>query len=118
MSRYARKIDVNQPDIIEALETCGAKVLVLSAMGGGVPDLFVTVGHRFTFVEVKSTPATWALDKRSAPAQADFAKDWPVRLIRSVEEAVQMVSDLRTKTEDEGSWYGPPSALTARVERF
>ena len=94
--RRASKIDANQPAIIEALKHCGAKVLVLSAMGGGVPDLFVTVGYRFTFVEVKSTPATWSLDPRSAPAQADFAKDWPVRTIRSVDEAIQMVRDLRS----------------------
>ena len=91
MSHYAAKIDQNQPIIIEALEAAGAKVLNLSRLGGGVPDLLVTVGQRFSFAEVKYGR------EQLLPAQEDFAKDWPVRVLRTPEDAIALVTALKAR---------------------
>ena len=88
--RIGRKKDSTHDAIVNALEECGAKVVDLHKLGGSVPDLFVTVGTRFTFAECKSGRA------KLTPGQADFAKEHPVKVLRSVAEAVQMVTDMRT----------------------
>ena len=48
------KADANQLEIIEAFLKCGCKVIDLSKVGGGCPDLLV--GHRYgnDLVEVKA----------------------------------------------------------------
>lgn len=54
MSRYARKVDANQAQIVAELRRVGAKVLILSAVGGGCPDLAVWHFGRWTFMECKN----------------------------------------------------------------
>lgn len=50
--RY-KNIDQNQPEIVELLRFCGYEVTLLSANGGGVPDLLVAIGFLNVLFEVK-----------------------------------------------------------------
>jgi hypothetical protein len=54
MNRYARKVDANQGEIVEALEGIGVQVVDLSGMGEGVPDLMCAFRGRLYLVECKN----------------------------------------------------------------
>jgi hypothetical protein len=93
-----RKTDVNHAEIKAALEQCGWRVLDLSAVGGGVPDLLAHHPERitgWTFVEVKR-PGVMRVKPRgrlhaeTRERQAQFASRWPVVVIESVEQAVRL----------------------------
>ena len=83
--RRAAKVDRNHGEIVRAFEKCGAKVLSLAAMGKGVPDLLVNLRNRLRFVEVKSEKG------KLTPAQEEFMADWPVAVVRSVDDVEQIV---------------------------
>lgn len=51
LNRYAKRIDVNQPEIVSALRKAGARVWLISKPF----DLLVGVRGRFTVLEVKAT---------------------------------------------------------------
>lgn len=53
MTRFAAKVDRNQPDIVAALRRAGAHVELLHRVGQGCPDLFVTFNFIKTYMEVK-----------------------------------------------------------------
>lgn len=75
----ARRRDVNEKPIREALEAIGATVTPIS--GKGAPDLLVRLrGH------------LWAFEVKSAKGQQTDAQeltDWPI--VRSVEDALRAV---------------------------
>jgi hypothetical protein len=54
MSRYARKVDGNQGEIVAALEAIGVRVFDTSSVGQGLPDLVCMRGGKTTWVEVKN----------------------------------------------------------------
>jgi hypothetical protein len=75
MRRRARTDD-NQAAIVAALRQLGCEVADLSGVGDGLPELF----------EVKT-----AKGKLRPQQQAFQAKGWPVQVVRSVDEAVDVV---------------------------
>lgn len=83
------RVDQNHTEVVNALRATGAHVLSLAALGDGTPDLLVCAGRRLALVEVKT--ATGKL----RPAQVEFAAVWPVRVVRSIEEAIQLVTAMR-----------------------
>jgi Holliday junction resolvase len=66
MRKYG-KIDENQNELVEYLRMAGAKVLIMSNMGGGCPDLLVGWRGKLTMVEVK--------DGKKPPSQRKLTTD-------------------------------------------
>lgn len=88
-ARLGRK-DANHGEIVKALEQVGCRVIDMSALGGGVPDLLVSLrnGRRrdLILVEVKT-----AAGKMNARQRAFEAEGWEVYTVRSVDEALKVV---------------------------
>lgn len=89
MSRYARRVDVVQPEIVADLRKIGFFVLHLHALGGGTSDVLVMRGGLGLIVEFK-TPGG-----RTKPATAErqrkFREEWqgcPVVQCESTEDVI------------------------------
>lgn len=85
--RRAAKVDANHAVIVGGLRACGAKVLSLAAVGKGCPDLLVLHRGQLRLLEVKDgrkPPSARAL----TPDQVAFHAEWPVTVVKSVEEAI------------------------------
>jgi len=85
VSRFARKIDANQPEIVEALEGAGCQVESLAPLGRGAPDLLVQRGKNLYLLEVKSK------DGDLTPAQRKWHAFWRVTVVRDCEAALRAV---------------------------
>ncbi len=86
---YAKKIDLLQKEVVNALRKIGASVTILSAVGKGFPDLIVGFRKVNFLIEVKSKKtATLTSD------QVEFFKTWSgqVAVIYSAEEAINLVT--------------------------
>jgi hypothetical protein len=84
---YARKVDNNQAEIVEALRAAGASVTDLSRFGHGVPDLLIGFrGVNYLF-EVKAVGAKFTL-----PEQRWF-DEWRGQsaVVRTVEQALYVI---------------------------
>jgi hypothetical protein len=92
MSKYARRVDANQDQIVSALRACGATVRVIS-QGDGIPDLLVGYRGYTMLLEVKDgrkPPSAREL----TPAEEKFFKDWTggiLARVNSVEEALEIL---------------------------
>lgn len=100
MSRYyARKVDTNHGEIVQALRRCGALVHSLSRVGEGCPDLLVSWKCELFLLEVKDgsrPPSERKLTEDEARWHAKWASP-RVRVVHSVDEALNAVGI--TKTE-------------------
>lgn len=90
MSRYARRVDENQAEVVKAIRQIGAVVTHLHTLGGGVPDLLVSFRQRWFLMEVKTekgelTPdqVEWIAEQRA-----------PVYVVSSPLQAVQFLQDV------------------------
>lgn len=83
----ARRIDANQPMIVDALRRIGAKVAFLHELGNDVPDLLVGFRGRNVLLEIKMPK------KDPTSGQQVWANNWPgeVHVVHSVNEALQAV---------------------------
>lgn len=80
----ARKRDQNEAAIVGALQRVGAQVVRISEKGA--PDLLVLWGGSLFVMEVKSPKG------RTTRAQDEtFGKGWPVYLVRSIEDALNVL---------------------------
>ena len=92
----ARKIDLNQNDIVDAFRKLGASVLVLSAVGQGCPDILVgirSLNRRINvLVEIKGIKGALTSD------QFTFHCEWKgdVRIVRTIEDAAQLVNEMKS----------------------
>ena len=88
----AKKVDVNQKEIVLALRQLGASVFHLHEVGKGCPDLLCGINGTTFLVEVKKdAKATYT------PQQIEFQGNWkgsPVVRINSVEEAIAFVKNM------------------------
>lgn len=86
MTLWARKTDSNHAEIRDAMRAAGAEVEDLSGCGKGMPDtLALTPDGRLLLVEIKT--ATGKLTK----PQVKFHARFPVAVVRSVTEAVNLI---------------------------
>lgn len=53
MAKYAKKVDLNQEEIVNKLRSLGVDVYISSAFGNGFPDLVCLLGNTLFLVEVK-----------------------------------------------------------------
>lgn len=85
MTRYAKRTDSNQAEIVDYLRAQGYQV-VLTNMGNDFPDLLVGNGHEWSLMEVKSEQGS--LDRGQlrflAEAQA------PAAVVTNAESALRM----------------------------
>ncbi len=100
MSRYRRKIDIAQGPIVEALEAVGCRVLDLSWVGRGVPDLHVVCPRGFLhWLEVKTPPPTkkprteyWVPpESEFTEAEIEMRKVIPIKVVTCPAEALEKV---------------------------
>lgn len=95
MSRYARKVDDNQGQVVAALRAVGVMVEPgLSRLGAGAPDLLCGHHGMLFLLEVKDgqkSPSERALTE----AEERWHERWsgyPVYVVESAEEAVAVVT--------------------------
>lgn len=86
---YARKVDVNQSEIVETLRKAGADVYILSMVGRGIPDLMVCYNGETILMEIKrDAKAKYTQD------QLKFIANWkggPLARVDSCESALRVI---------------------------
>lgn len=87
--RRAARADVNQAALVGIMRIAGAKVLHLHRLGGGIPDLLVLYHQRFALAEVKQPGEGLNAE------QEKFHAEWPVFVVRTVEDVWAMLKTLR-----------------------
>jgi hypothetical protein len=80
--RHAARVDSNQKTIVSALRACGVKVAITSALGDGYPDLTCAHHGRVVLIECKLK------GEKLTPDQVRFHADFPVCVVRSVDDAL------------------------------
>ena len=95
--RLAAKIDENQPEIVAALRAIGAKVTILSAVGGGVPDIVCWYRGLWTMLEIKDGAKPPSARKLTPAQETWHAVHWDARvaIVTSVEEAIAAVNQFQ-----------------------
>ena len=94
MSKYARRIDANQNEIVDALRKCGATVRGIT-QGDGIPDLLVGYNGETILMEVKDGQKVPSARKLTE-AEQDFFNKWTGGLlvvVNSVEEALEVLKN-------------------------
>lgn len=82
---YARKVDENHQLIVRTLRQLGCRVLDLSRVGEGCPDVLVLDRQRrLHLVEIKAVKGKLTDD------QVDFHDDWPVWILRTPDDAIRL----------------------------
>ena len=84
--------DANASAIIAALKRCGATIIDMHTVGGGVPDIVCGYHGRNVLMEIKARPKATNAGVRDR--QETFARDWkgePVVTVRSEAEALQAI---------------------------
>ena len=90
MSRYARRIDDNQPEIVAAFRACGWYVRDTSRLGEGFPDLVVyRPQNGIVLVEIKDGTKPPSA-RRLTPDESEFARNCPVAVVYRVEDVLAL----------------------------
>lgn len=84
--RRRHAVDKSQAAIVTALRAVGAKVHVMSHVGGGVPDLLVTYQGMVHLLECKNVGPASA--KKLTKAELKFATEHPVAVVTTPVEAL------------------------------
>lgn len=94
MPRRAARVDANHASIVAAARQMGCKVLDLSKVGRGCPDLLLQapprLRNRLYLVEVKDG-AKSASRRVLTPQQVEFHKDWPVHVVTSLDDLLALL---------------------------
>ena len=97
MTLWAKRTDGNHAEIRQAMRDAGCKVFDLSGAGKGAPDTIVfnpTTG-RLWLVEIKMP------NGKLTPPQVDFHRDFPVHIVRSVEDAMELIKNASVGARDQ-----------------
>lgn len=90
LRKFNAKRDANEPEIVRAFTDLGCLVYRLDRPVDLLVYVFQSVGARVHLIEVKTEKGDL-----NANQQAFRAAGWPVRVIRSVDEAIAFVKSLR-----------------------
>ena len=83
--RYARKVDANQSDIVEALRAIPeCSVLLLSSVGDGCPDLLIGYRGANLLVELKNPETLRGEKPETIARQQEFRDGWRGAVIRAM----------------------------------
>ena len=88
--RRAAKVDDNQTSVLWALRKSGCKVLIISVLGDGCPDLLVNRAGDIYMLELKDGDKPPSRRKLT-PQQKEFHRDWPVHTVTNKIEALEAV---------------------------
>ena len=100
MRKYGR-VDDNQRIIVEMFRKMGAKVLILSSMGNGCPDLLVAINGKMKLIEVKDGNKPLSAQKLTEAEQEFFEKWQPyVKIVRNDVDARNLIYLMRAKDEE------------------
>ena len=82
------RVDLNQTEIVHALQAAGASVTRLSSVGAGVPDLLVGWKGLNILVEVKGAKG------KLTPAQGRWHDEWlgKVHIVRTPRDALRLLT--------------------------
>lgn len=89
---YAKRVDVNQSQIIKIFREGGCSVFPTHTVAGGFPDLVVGKNGKTHLVEIKSSRTA-----KFTPAQDLFILNWKgsrVKRINGPEDAAALLSEL------------------------
>ncbi len=80
--------DLVQHEIVQALRQSGCSVAILTAVGGGFPDILAARSGASALIEIKADKGTLSDD------QKDWHEKWkaPVYVVRTVDEALAAMS--------------------------
>jgi Holliday junction resolvase len=91
--RKKGKTDANQAGIVEYLRRAGCRVLILSAVGSGCPDLLVGHKNKLALVEIKDGKKKPSARKLT-PDQVKFHEDWkgyPIFILKDDADVVEFL---------------------------
>jgi hypothetical protein len=90
---YARKVDSNHGEVVNALRKVGASVQSLAKVGGGCPDLAVGFNGVNYLLEVKDGKAGDKRQRQPNSLQREWYMHWQGRVdvVTSVEEALAII---------------------------
>ena len=90
MRKHGR-VDKNQASIVKALRQAGATVTLLSAVGGGVPDLIAGFRKKNYLVEIKGDKG------KLTPDQEVWHEEWKgqVAIVRTEEEGLKLIGRIK-----------------------
>jgi Holliday junction resolvase len=88
-----KRTDHNQAEIVRALRAYGCSVTVLSAVGGGCPDLLCGFHEKNILFECKNLQGR---GHRLTPAETDWIKNWKgqIAIIFNIEQALAVLEDI------------------------
>ena len=86
----AKRVDVNQKDIVHALKSFGATVVDLSGVGKGCPDLLVGFNNKTYLIEVKRDGKA-----KFTPQQLQFNELWRGGMVVRIETIDEVIDLLR-----------------------
>lgn len=92
MSKYARRVDANQSEIVQVFKQLGCSVFDTSRVAGGFPDLLIGKNKKTVLVEIKSSEKA-----KFTTAQELFMMTWrgsTVVRINDVDSAIRLVKML------------------------
>ena len=81
LKRFAARRDSTEPDILRGLSRVGAQYLLLDTF-----DVLVLFRGRLTMLDCKSEEG-----RPTARQAALIAKGWPLRFVRTAEEALRVI---------------------------
>ena len=87
MPRYAARVDANHSQLVAAARKLGFRVLDLSRVGQGCPDLLLQHPrtHQLLLAEVKVPTG------KINALQAAFGTEWPVHIVRTVDDLLKLL---------------------------
>lgn len=90
-----KRVDTNQKAITAAMRSMGASVLILSMVGKGCPDILVGLHNKNYLIEIKNGALARSAQRLTEHEQ-NFFDNWrgDVRVLRSVEEAIEFINSL------------------------
>jgi Holliday junction resolvase len=92
MSKYAKRVDTNQKEIVKVLRDLGCSVVHMHEAGRGIPDLLVGKDDITYLVEIKrDAKASYT------PAQIEFQDNWKgakVVRINNIDDAIDFVKNM------------------------
>lgn len=95
LNRWAKRRDENEPDIFEALEKLGAKVVRLDRPC----DCFIGYGGLWVACEIKMpTGAKWYEDQVAFREEAQ-ERELPYAVLTTVEEAVELIQRIHALSQ-------------------
>lgn len=92
MSKYAKRVDTNQKEIVKALRDSGMYVFHLHTQGQGCPDILAGMNGQTYLIEIKASDKAKFTD-----AQIKFMAEWTggkvIRINNSI-EAIDFVKSI------------------------